>query len=81
MDTAATIEKYIVEEILMQSKTLDHDASLIEGGVLDSLSLLRLIGFVEQQFEVHIADTEVVPENFESIRIIADLVAGKKSSQ
>lgn len=56
---------------------IDPDSSLIDGGVVDSLSLLRLIKFVEEEFGIVVDDEEVVPENFETLNIMESLVSKK----
>src|SRR5512145_2523427 len=39
---------------------LDGDDSLIEVGVIDSTGVLELIGFIEERYELTIADEEVL---------------------
>ena len=76
---ASTIESFIVEEIMMVSKEtrIDLESSLIKSGIVDSLSLLRLISFLEEKFGIVIDDEDVVPENFDTIKIMESLVAEK----
>lgn len=56
---------------------LDRDDSLIEVGVIDSTGVLELIGFIEERYEIQIADEEVLPENLDSIANIIRFVGGK----
>jgi acyl carrier protein len=46
---------------------LSDDDSLVEKGLIDSTGVLELIGFLEERFGVEIRDTEMVPENLDSI--------------
>lgn len=73
---SSTIERFLVDEIMMASKDtkIDPDESLINSGVVDSLSLLRLINFIEERFGVVIEDEEVVPENFDTLNIMETFV-------
>src|SRR5918994_1519220 len=57
--------------------TLDREDSLIEVGVIDSTGVLELIGFIEERYEVEIADEEVIPENLDSIANITRFVGTK----
>jgi acyl carrier protein len=57
--------------------TLDAEDSLIEVGVIDSTGVLELIGFIEERYEVEIADEEVLPENLDSIANITRFVGTK----
>jgi acyl carrier protein len=56
---------------------LDREDSLIEVGVIDSTGVLELIGFIEERYEIEIADEEVLPENLDSIANITRFVDTK----
>jgi len=49
-----------------QNELSDKD-SLFDKGVLDSTSVLEMIGFIEETFAISIADEELIPENLDSI--------------
>src|SRR5687768_7084363 len=59
---------------------LDKEDSLIEVGVIDSTGVLELIGFIEERYELTIADEEVLPENLDSIANITRFVGDKTAS-
>jgi acyl carrier protein len=59
---------------------LDSSRSLLEDGVLDSLRLIELIGFLSERFSVEMRPEEVVPENFKTIETIAAFVDAKLGS-
>ena len=61
--------------------TIDPDADLLELGLLDSAGIAQLLAFCEETFDITVADDELVPENFQSINAIAELVAGKLASR
>jgi len=48
--------------------------SLIETGALDSIALVNLLSYVEDRTGVRIPDTEVTPENFDTVESIEALV-------
>ena len=79
MDRDSIIERFIVDELMMESAgtKLDPDVSLIEGGILDSLGILRLVSFLEKRFGITIEDGELVPESCGTLNAISELVAGK----
>ena len=81
MNTEAIIERFIVEELLVGDSRaqITSDTSLISSGVIDSLSLIRLINFIEEHFRVTIEDEEVIPDNFETINALHSLIAGKQN--
>lgn len=80
MDVETAIERFIVDEIMLgdSNTKIDPNESLISSGVLDSLALLRLIAFLEEQMGVTVDDFEVIPENFELINEIKSFIEKKK---
>ena len=80
MDVETAIERFVVDEIMLgdSNTKIDPNESLISSGVLDSLALLRLIAFLEEQMGVMVDDSEVIPENFESINEIKSFIEKKK---
>ncbi len=72
------IRKYILENIVQDdSKELKNDTLLISGGVIDSISTLKMVGFLENSFGFEFKPHEVDRENLDSIDLIADFVASK----
>jgi acyl carrier protein len=49
------------------------DTELIDQGILDSLAILNLVGFLEERFNIMIPVEEFVPENFRTPGAIAAL--------
>jgi acyl carrier protein len=80
MDVETAIERFVVDELMLgdSNTKIDPNESLISSGVLDSLALLRLIAFLEEQMGVTVDDSEVIPENFESINEIKSFIEKKK---
>jgi len=77
--SAQSIERFILDDLLHGGrKAITLDEPLISSGVIDSLGMLKLIGFLEQEMGLTIGDGEVSPENFETLRKIQQFVDGKK---
>jgi acyl carrier protein len=68
----AIINEYISRELVQDPSLLPlgNAMSLLETGVLDSLSLLRLVVFVQERFGVTVDDVDLVPENFDTVNAI-----------
>jgi acyl carrier protein len=81
MDTTDKVVEFIQEELLFGNKdvTIDPDDSLFTRGILDSLSLLRLIAFLEEQLGIEVKDVEVTPDNFQTINEINAFIQRKKA--
>lgn len=67
------ISEYISQELVRDPAVLPlaDDTPLLESGILDSLSLLRLVIFVEERFGVTMGDdADLLSENFASVNTI-----------
>ena len=66
------INDYISRELVQDSALLPlgNATSLLETGVLDSLSLLRLVVFIQERFGIVVNDVDLVPENFDTVDAI-----------
>ena len=66
------INDYISSELVRDQELLPltDDTSLLESGILDSLSLLQLVVFLEERFGITVGDADLLPENFASVNTI-----------
>ena len=60
-------------------KSLEDATSLLDQGIIDSTGVLEVIMFIESTFGVTVEDSEMLPENLDSIERIAAFVARKKA--
>ncbi|MFN8179982.1 MAG: DapH/DapD/GlmU-related protein [bacterium] len=76
-DVAARVRAYLedVRFADFDDGTLSEADSLFDKDILDSLSLVALVAWLEKTFEVEISDEDLVPENLESVQRIARFVA------
>lgn len=77
------IRSFILTSFLFtddESKLKNHD-SLLEQGIMDSTGVLELVGFLESQFGIKVADDELVPENLDSVDRIVAFVGRKHPAQ
>ncbi|MVA98381.1 acyl carrier protein [Nitratireductor sp. CAU 1489] len=74
------IREFIVENFLFgdDDYELDNGVSLIETDLVDSTGILELVSFLEERFEIAVADADIVPGNLDSIDRIAAFVARKR---
>ena len=59
-------------------KALEDRTSLLDHGIIDSTGVLEVIMFIESTFGVTVEDSEMLPENLDSIERIAAFVARKQ---
>jgi len=75
------IKGYINQEVLsgQEIPPVKDDTELVESGILDSLSILRLVLFIEEKYSLKIAPEDVVRENFETVEAISAYVRKRKN--
>ncbi len=57
-----------------RKQKITAETDLLESGVVDSLGVLELVTFLQQEFSLAVADEDLTPENFQSVRSIAAFV-------
>ena len=75
-----TIKSFILKEFLPGEDpgNLAATTPLMSSGILDSLATLKLITFLEQEFNVQIQAHEADEEHFNTLDAICALVESKK---
>lgn len=87
METAAitsetvgtAVRAFIVENFLfgVDDERLTPEASFLETGIIDSTGILEIVTFVETEYGVGIDDSEMLPENLDSLNNISRFVIKK----
>jgi acyl carrier protein len=68
MTTSSKLLDFIKNELAVGSKkNIQTGDDLLSAGIIDSLGVLQLVSFVEEQFGIQIPDEDVVMENFQSV--------------
>ncbi len=74
------IAEYIASSILKQPKRqIGFEEPLISSGLVDSFSLVDLALFVEDKFGVHLDDTELNAQTFDTLDQLAGLIHSRRS--
>ncbi len=73
------IRQFILTDLIRDGSTtnLDADENLIDSGAIDSLGIMKLVAFLENNFKVSISDDELLPDNFETIDAISKFLVSK----
>ena len=73
------IREFIFETFMIgeSEEALDNDDSFQDKGVIDSMGILELIAFVEEEYGVEVEDEEVIPDNFDSVSKLAEYIRRK----
>ncbi|GLU48212.1 acyl carrier protein [Nocardiopsis ansamitocini] len=68
---------YLTKEVIESpGARVRPDTALLELGILNSLSTMRLTSFIHRRFEVEIPLEDMVGRNFKDVNSISRLVAG-----
>jgi len=77
------VNDYISREIVQDTALLplSNDTPLLESGIRDLLSLLRLVAFMEERFGITVRDADMLHENFHSVRTICAYIQARESER
>lgn len=77
MNLNQEIKNYIIEASLSDANKVKDDTLIFDTGLLDSMGLLFLIEFLNENYQIEVNDEELNPKNFESINSIVTFVESK----
>jgi acyl carrier protein len=63
---------FIVTELAASDEPIDQETDLLLTGQVDSLGVMRIVGWLEERCDIEIDPVDVVLENFQSV---GDMVA------
>lgn len=74
-----SIREFLFDNYLFgyDENELDNDTSFLEFGVLDSMGIIELIVFIENEFGIEIAYSEILPENLDTVNCVSSLIYSK----
>ncbi|HLI26160.1 MAG TPA: acyl carrier protein [Chloroflexota bacterium] len=75
MNTAQKLKHYIATEIMYaDDDALSEDEPLLGSGIIDSLGIMRLVSYIEEEFGVEVPEDQLVPEHFRTVTALAQFV-------
>ncbi len=78
-DITQSLSDNIATQILKQPKRrIDPNEPLISSGLIDSFNLVDLALYVEDNFGVHIDDTELNADTFDTLAQLSDLIRSRQ---
>jgi hypothetical protein len=78
MNTTTRIVRFINSHLLPGGP---FSGDPLEAGLLDSLALEQLIGFIEDEFDLRFEEDELQPEDFAGLGAVVDLVDSKRRAR
>lgn len=76
----ADIRRFVMTNFLFGEApaVLGDEDSFLDTGIIDSTGVLELVAFLERQFGVQVSDEELIPENLDSVNLVASFVCRKR---
>lgn len=79
MNTKEQIRNFVSSNFYVPDLAgLEDNASLLDRGIIDSTGVLEVILFLEETFGIKVEDSEMLPDNLDSIELITNFIARKK---
>lgn len=70
------IKEFIITEVNPEAnlQTLADDEPLIDSGIVDSLGVLRILGFLDEEFGIDLSGEEIKLERFRTVQTICAMI-------
>ncbi|MCS6803970.1 MAG: acyl carrier protein [Acidobacteriota bacterium] len=75
--TRQIIRQFICDNFIVSDDDFTDTDSMLDKQIIDSTGILELVAFLEEEFGIHIADEEMVPENLDTVSRICAFLACK----
>ena len=81
MNESTLITDFIINNLCVDNsqESIKDDTPLIENGIIDSLGVMKLVAYLEEEFGIRISPDDLIPENFETVALIAKLVKSQSA--
>ena len=79
-EISCKIRQFIIDSFpaAQQSNFLDSD-DLLNNNIVDSMGVLNIVNFIEEEFSITFNDDEFLPENFQTISCLTSFVEAKQN--
>lgn len=65
---------FICRQFLVDVEDIDMDKSLVDTGIIDSMGLIEISSFIQQNFSFVVNENEMNRKNFGSVTLIVDFI-------
>ena len=72
MDPKALLTVFVTEELLDADEPVEADEDLLADGMVDSLGMMRLVAYIDQEFGYKVPPGDLTIENFRTIGRVSD---------
>jgi len=74
-----SVRTFILENYLFTEdpSQLSDSTSFLQEGILDSMGILELITYIEEEFSLKILESEMIPDNLDSVANVVGFIQTK----
>lgn len=77
----AQLKQFVVENFLFgKAAGFQSDDSFLEKGIIDSTGMVELISHLESTYQITVEDSELVPDNLDSVNRLVAFVERKQAA-
>lgn len=69
---------FICRQFLVDLEDIEVDKSLVDTGIIDSIGLIEITSFIEQNFNLKVNEEQMNRQNFGSVLLIVDYIDRNK---
>ena len=80
MNEKQLLKKFLQQEIFFSEDDFADNQQLIDSGMVDSISIVKVIIFMEKNFNISFHEDDMDPENFETLQAMLETINKKKAS-
>ena len=82
-DTTMKVKQFVVDEFMpdVSPEELDENFDLLTGGVVDSLGLLKVVAWLESEYDIAVDESELGPESFRTVSAIREYIEQQQQSK
>jgi acyl carrier protein len=76
------LRQFVVDNFLLGSQDVpfgDED-SFVGSGIIDSTGIMELVAYLEEKFDVELDDTELIPDNLDSVSNVDRFIRSKRAA-
>ena len=75
-DVQSKLRHFIASELMYgdDDDVLSDEEPLLGSGIVDSLGIMRLVSYIEEEFGVAVPEDQLVPEHFQTVNRLAAFV-------
>lgn len=81
MNMRHKLAEFISKELLRWDELIDGDENLLADGMVDSLGMLRLVGYIEQVSGIKVPPQDFIIDNFRTLDVLCAYLERKSAER